>query len=379
MKVVQIGLVGLRRMLRDRSNIFFVFIFPLVIILLVGAQFGSGSGPSVVVSHDGGPLVEAIVERMADSVVFREVESESEVVDAVERGAASAGIVFPDGFDDAISEGRASQIGFVRRPDEPGALQPILEAAVAEVTADHRVAAIVARSTGAEFTEALEDVAPVRAAGVEVQTERVGEELFPDAGQFDVGAAGMLVMFVFLTALTGSAVLIQNRQLGITHRMLSTPTPTATVIAGEGMARFLVGLFQGVYIVVFSLILFRVDWGDPLGWILVLVPLAAVGAGAAMLLGTLFRNPEQAAGISVISSIGLAALGGCMLPLELFSPGLRTIAHVTPHAWALDGFADLTYRGGTVADVLPEVGVLCLYAGGLILLASWRLRAVIRA
>ena len=379
MKVVQIGLVGLRRMLRDRSNIFFVFIFPLVIILLVGAQFGSGSGPSVVVSHDGGPLVEAIVERMADSVVFREVESESEVVDAVERGAASAGIVFPDGFDDAISEGRASQIGFVRRPDEPGALQPILEAAVAEVTADHRVAAIVARSTGAEFTEALEDVAPVRAAGVEVQTERVGEELCPDAGQFDVGAAGMLVMFVFLTALTGSAVLIQNRQLGITHRMLSTPTPTATVIAGEGMARFLVGLFQGVYIVVFSLILFRVDWGDPLGWILVLVPLAAVGAGAAMLLGTLFRNPEQAAGISVISSIGLAALGGCMLPLELFSPGLRTIAHVTPHAWALDGFADLTYRGGSVADVLPEVGVLCLYAGGLILLASWRLRAVIRA
>ncbi len=379
MKVVQIGLVGLRRMLRDRSNIFFVFIFPLVIILLVGAQFGSGSGPSVVVSHDGGPLVEAIVERMADSVVFREVESESEVVDAVERGAASAGIVFPDGFDDAISEGRASEIGFVRRPDEPGALQPILEAAVAEVTADHRVAAIVARSTGAEFTEALEDVAPVRAAGVEVQTERVGEELFPDAGQFDVGAAGMLVMFVFLTALTGSAVLIQNRQLGITHRMLSTPTPTATVIAGEGMARFLVGLFQGVYIGVFSLILFRVDWGDPLGWILVLVPLAAVGAGAAMLLGTLFRNPEQAAGISVISSIGLAALGGCMLPLELFSPGLRTIAHVTPHAWALDGFADLTYRGGSVADVLPEVGVLCLYAGGLILLASWRLRAVIRA
>ena len=98
-----------------------------------------------------------------------------------------------------------------------------------------------------------------------------------------------------------------------------------------------------------------------------------------MLLGTLFRNPEQAAGISVISSIGLAALGGCMLPLELFSPGLRTIAHVTPHAWALDGFADLTYRGGSVADVLPEVGVLCLYAGGLILLASWRLRAVIRA
>lgn len=98
-----------------------------------------------------------------------------------------------------------------------------------------------------------------------------------------------------------------------------------------------------------------------------------------MLLGTLFRNPEQAAGISVMASIGLAALGGCMLPLELFSPTLKTIAHVTPHAWAIDGFADLIYRGGSLVDVLPEVGVLTLYAAVLILLASWRLRAVIRA
>lgn len=377
MKVLHIGLVGLRRMLRDRSNIFFVFIFPLAIILLVGAQFGSGAGPAVVVSHDGGPLAAAIVERLTDSVDIREVVSEAEVVDAVERGAASAGIVFPSGFDTAVAEGRSTQIGFVNRPDQAGTLQPILQAAVAEVTADHRVAAIVAAHTGDPFSAALEAVAPVEAAGIEIRTERVGEELFPDVGQFEIGAAGMLVMFVFLTALTGSAVLIQNRQLGLTSRMLSTPTPITSVIAGEGMARFLVGLFQGLYIVVFSLILFQVDWGNPLGWILVLVPLAAAGAGAAMLVGTLFRNPEQAAGISIIASIGLAALGGCMLPLELFSPTLKRVAHVTPHAWALDGFADLIYRGGSAVNVLPEAGVLSLYAAALILLASWRLRAVI--
>ncbi len=377
MKVLHIGLVGLRRMLRDRSNIFFVFIFPLAIILLVGAQFGSGAGPAVVVSHDGGPLAAAIVERLTDSVDIREVVSEAEVVDAVERGAASAGIVFPSGFDTAVAEGRSTQIGFVNRPDQAGTLQPILQAAVAEVTADHRVAAIVAAHTGDPFSAALEAVAPVEAAGIEIRTERVGEELFPDVGQFEIGAAGMLVMFVFLTALTGSAVLIQNRQLGLTSRMLSTPTPITSVIAGEGMARFLVGLFQGLYIVVFSLILFQVDWGDPLGWILVLVPLAAAGAAAAMLVGTLFRNPEQAAGISIIASIGLAALGGCMLPLELFSPTLKRVAHVTPHAWALDGFADLIYRGGSAVNVLPEAGVLSLYAAALILLASWRLRAVI--
>src|SRR5690606_6948898 len=157
------------------------------IILLVGAQFGSGAGPAVVVSHDGGPLAAAIVERLTDSVDIREVVSEAEVVDAVERGAASAGIVFPSGFDTAVAEGRSTQIGFVNRPDQAGTLQPILQAAVAEVTADHRVAAIVAAHTGDPFSAALEAVAPVEAAGIEIRTERVGEELFPDVGQFEIG------------------------------------------------------------------------------------------------------------------------------------------------------------------------------------------------
>ena len=42
MKVLAIGLSNIRRMLRERSNIFFVFIFPIAIILLIGAQFGGG-------------------------------------------------------------------------------------------------------------------------------------------------------------------------------------------------------------------------------------------------------------------------------------------------------------------------------------------------
>jgi PiT family inorganic phosphate transporter len=39
-KVVVIGWVNTVRMLRQRSNIFFVFVFPLLIILLLGTMFG---------------------------------------------------------------------------------------------------------------------------------------------------------------------------------------------------------------------------------------------------------------------------------------------------------------------------------------------------
>ena len=45
MKALAIAAVNIRRMLRDRSNIFFVFVFPMLLILVLGVSFGRGSSP----------------------------------------------------------------------------------------------------------------------------------------------------------------------------------------------------------------------------------------------------------------------------------------------------------------------------------------------
>jgi ABC-2 type transport system permease protein len=63
-----------------------------------------------------------------------------------------------------------------------------------------------------------------------------------------------------------------------------------------------------------------------------------------------------------------------MFPLELFTPTMQSVAHVTPHAWAIDGYAELIRHEGTFADVLPNVGILLGYAAVLLGLAAWRLR-----
>ena len=143
------------------------------------------------------------------------------------------------------------------------------------------------------------------------------------------------------------------------------------------MGRWATAMVQGLYIAVATFLLFRVNWGDPIGAFLIVVTFAAVGAGAGILMGAVFKNDQQAGGIAVVLSIGLAALGGCMIPSELFSPTMQSIAHITPHAWALDGFAELVRRGGTTLDILPELGVLSAYAAVLLVLAGWRLRVAI--
>jgi ABC-2 type transport system permease protein len=217
-----------------------------------------------------------------------------------------------------------------------------------------------------------------RTETIQVDVRSVGEAIFPATmGRFDLGAASNLVLFVFLTALAGSAALILTRQLGISRRMMSTPTPIRSIIVGESLGRFGTALVQGVYIMVLTWIIFQVNWGDPLGAVLILIALSAVGAGAGMLLGATFSNEQQAAGVGVMLSLGLAALGGAMFPIDLFPPTMQRIAHVTPHAWALDGYAELVRRGGNTLDILPELAVLTAYAIVLLALASWRLRVAL--
>ena len=78
--------------------------------------------------------------------------------------------------------------------------------------------------------------------------------------------------------------------------------------------------------------------------------------------GTLFSSEQQAAPVALLLGLGLAALGGSMAPLEVFPPTARTIAHVTPHAWANDAFSKLLDHGGDLVTVLPQVGVLLAFA-----------------
>lgn len=384
MKALSIGWVNVKRMLRERSNIFFVFIFPIALVVLIGVQFGGDFEPRIGVHQgDDGEISGQIVDALqADaSLAVEPFDSEDDVIRQVERGAVLLGVLIPAGMDAIARDGDQVEIGIVNRPDSAGAeLQSVVAADVSDVMMAVGAAQFAMSETGASFDEGL-GVASDIATGIEEITVEIvteGEATFPSTlGRFDLGASSELVLFVFLSALAGSSALILTRQLGISTRMLSTPTPMSTIISGEALGRFGPSLAQGIYIMVLTLIMFGVNWGDPVGATLILVALAAVGAGAGMLMGATFSNSQQASGVGIMLALGMAALGGAMYPLDLFSPTMQKIAHLTPHAWALDGYAELVRRGGTTVDILPELGVLAAYAAVLLALASWRLRVAL--
>ena len=387
MKALAIAASNLRRFARDRANVFFVLILPMLLILVLGSVFGRGFDLRLgLVAPGTGDLTSALVEGLEaqGAFVVHRLNDPDSVVRAVERGELEAGLILPPNYDDAVRTGDTVEIDFIARPGQDSlSIRRTIDALLAEQMTLPRIAAFVAGEGAATYDQALVQAAAAIAEtdGVQVTSTIAGQSAVArPSGQFDLGAQQQLMLFMFLTSLAGSAALVQTRRLGIARRMFATPTTVRTILLGEGLGRFGVALVQGVYIMLGTMLMFGVRWGDPVGAVLIVMAFGLVGSGAAMLMGALFSNDQQAAPVGVFLGLGTAALGGCMLPLyvmELFAPGVWTAAHVTPHAWALEAFEALVRDDGGIGDVLPFLGILLGYAAAFYALAIWRLRAVL--
>lgn len=380
MKVFVIARNSIRRLFRDRTNIFFVFVLPVILLFVIGLVFGGGFTSRVgIVVLDDGPLAAELATNLEDldSLDTVRVESEADGRNGTRRNELDAVVVIPTGYDEALLTGETVEIGYVTSPSSGGLeVQLLLNAAISEQASALRAARFAAAETGQDEAVALETA---RALGAQTPAVTVVSEgqTSGAVGVFDLGAAQNLVMFTFITALTSSVALIQSRRLGVSTRMLATPTSSGTIVAGETLGRFLVTMLQGLFIVAAAAILFGVNWGDPVAASAIVVTFALAGTGAGMLLGSTFSNEQQAGGLAVFLALILAALGGAMVPLELFPETMLKIAHLTPHAWALDGFSELIRFDGGLADVIVPIVVLLGFGVALLALASWRFHQVL--
>jgi ABC-2 type transport system permease protein len=369
------------RLFRDRLGLFFVIALPLIIIFVLGLQFGGGFQARVgVVVVERGALADQLVQRLEEDWQVVVFSSEAELREDVESGRLEAGVVLPERYDQRLATGEPVTIEFV----SPGGdfslgRRTLLEASVAEQAAVARAASFAADETGGSAAALIGRAQALQSTmePINVELATVGESLFPEElTGFALGAQGQLVLFVFLTSLTGATQLIVTRTLGVSRRMLSTPTPIGAILFGEALGRFGTALFQAVFIIAATALLFGVVWGDPLGVTVLALAFSLVGAGIAMLIGSIANDAEQASSIGVFVGLGVAALGGAMVPPEIFPEPMATISWVTPHRWALDGFRELIL-GASLSGLLLPIGVLLAEGVILLALATWRLRVAL--
>jgi ABC-2 type transport system permease protein len=187
------------------------------------------------------------------------------------------------------------------------------------------------------------------------QTHTMGESLQQGLGQ---SVPGMGTMFVLMTIFGGMSALIVEREQWTLQRLAVMPISRSALLAGKILARFCLGLLQFLVVFIVGALLGMNFGKDPLALLLLAIAYTLSVTALSFAIGPGLKNAAQASGLGLLLTLTLAPLGGAWWPMEISPQFMQIIGHVSPVAWAMDGFTALTYEGAHLTDVWVPLVVL---------------------
>ncbi len=181
---------------------------------------------------------------------------------------------------------------------------------------------------------------------------------------------GMAFLAYMNTSLrTFNMSLRESQLMGTLEIVLSSPTPLWKVLVYSSLWFYMLTTVQfGLYLLVG--LLFGLELGDAnlLGSIVVLflgvISFASFGILTASVVIIIKQGNALNAMVSYVSLI----LGGVLYPVEVLPGWLQMIAKVLPITHALAGMRMALLNGASWSQLLPYIGILCLF--GLVLLPT---------
>ncbi len=185
---------------------------------------------------------------------------------------------------------------------------------------------------------------------------------------------GMGSMFVLMTVFGSMAALIVERDEWTLQRLAVMPISRRTLLAGKILARFVLGLLQWLVVIIVGAALGMNFGKDPLALLLLVIVYTLCITAFSFAIGSGLKNPDQASGLALLLTLTLAPIGGAWWPMDISPKFMQIIGHVSPIAWAMDGFTALTYNNAHLADVWLPLAVLAGATVVLFLVAIPRFR-----
>jgi ABC-2 type transport system permease protein len=384
----------IKRSVRDRSAIALSVVAPLVLAFILSSVLGNADESFTVnytvVNEDGGVVADRFVERVLAGMEeegFAEISTSDDVSEARRKVRNSddvgAAFVIPEGFSDAVQSGEAAQIEVLQNPDTPIGAQIARSVAQGFASELNAVSLSIATSlsTG-EGPPDPEDLRRLQQEALQTVSPITITDVSAGSREFDTKtffAAGMAVFFLFFTAQYGAVSLLTERKEGTLARLLAAPVSKGAIIAAKSIYAFVLGVLSMAILIVASTFLMDADWGNPFGVALLVLAGVFAAMGIQSVVTTLAKTDEQAAGYGSVVGVTLGLLGGTFFPLSQAPTAIQGLSSFTPHAWMMRGFGELSGGAGTVADVLPAIGVLLLMGGVTGAIALVRSRSLVVA
>lgn len=429
--ILAIAANDLRLLVRDKAALFFTLFFPLGLAVFFGAIFGGGSGGGsrldvALVLEEDGPRAQAFAAALAADTaldVVRQTEEGTPLTRAqgermVQKGAVSACVVVPRGFDGGIESlfagggirlegyvapGRGAEAGLLTGKlnelafrqmasgfSDPAEMTGMLDRARSSVGGDAEIPDENRRLlTGMfdridEVNKALGGINPGAARGpgaaqdgasggagggtggwmpVQVSLTELKDESDRPRSSWEVSFP-QGVVWALMGCVTGFGVSMSGeRSRGTLLRLSVAPISRGQLLLGKAGACFFAclavqALLIALAVGVFGGMMGQFRVGNPL-MLGAAMTVSAIGfTGLMMLLAGLTRTEGGASGLGRGLIIVLAMIGGGSIPLFLLPGWVQTASSISPFKWATISIEGAIWRGFTWADCALPFGVL---------------------
>jgi ABC-type Na+ efflux pump permease subunit len=357
-------------MLRQRETSLWLFVMPILFFYFIGTVTGGFGGPAgeqkdplaVRGAENGGFLVDELLRRL-QAQNFQVIRPASEEAFRTQ----TRRLIIPPpptgftSFTDAVLAGKPQVLTFERRGESiTGNYDQLRIARAAYEVLGDLAAVKTAGNTPSPQTFAELQAMP-RALALTVKP--AGRRIEPPTG-FSQAIPGTMVMFTMLILLTSGAInLVIEREQGLLRRLASAPISAGSLVFGKWLGRMALALVQIAFAMLAGRIFFSMDWGRSLPMVLlVLFGWAAFTASLAVLLSNLTRTAAQTSGVGVLTTMLLAALGGCWWPIEITPDWMQSLAKLLPTGWAMDAMHKLINFGDPAISAAPHLAAMLIGA-----------------
>ena len=333
----QLVLARLREFYREPEALFWVYGFPILIVVALGIAFRNKPVDQIAVDVQDGPYSSAVQATLASQERFKiEVHDETTSRLRVRTGKTEL-VVVPKG-------GEPPKYEYLYDPSRPESL--------------------LARNS---VNDALE-----RAAGrrdvLSVSDQKYNE---PGGRYIDFLVPGLLGMSLMGGGLWGVGfVTVDMRIRKLLKRFLATPMKKSDFLAGIMLSRLVFMIPEMVVLLLFSYFAFGVVIQGSLLALGVLILLGAFTfSGMGLLVASRARTLEAVSGLMNLVMLPMWVLSGIFFSSEHFPAAAQPFIKLIPLTPLINGLRAVSLEGATLASQWPEVVILAAWGSITFILA----------
>lgn len=190
----------------------------------------------------------------------------------------------------------------------------------------------------------------------------------------DFLAPGILAQSVLFIAIFSGMSLIWERDLGIIHKFLASPTPRTALALGKALSGGVRALPQCTLVYILAAILgVKIDWSPPalIGVLTAIILGAAAFSAFSLIIALLVKTRERFMGIGQVLTMPFFFASNAIYPMTSMPDWLKVIAHGNPLTYEVDALrammlSDYTSSFGLALDfgVLAAVMVVMVLIAG---------------